>query len=125
MPNDTPVPGAPVTYGASLRLDALLELQRPLSGAGGAPEHPDELLFIAVHQASELWFKVVRAELDALHDRLAAAARDAMTRLKAAKLEAKSAAKEVGAELRAAKAEIEAEAKALRDELRPRRSGGR
>jgi tryptophan 2,3-dioxygenase len=67
----TPVP---VTYGSYLRLDELLALQQPLSGAGGAPEHPDELLFIVVHQASELWFKVVRAELDALHDALAAAA---------------------------------------------------
>ena len=64
----------PVTYGSYLRLDELLTLQQPLSGAGGAPEHPDELLFIVVHQASELWFKVVRAELAALHDALAAAA---------------------------------------------------
>lgn len=67
-------PPAPVTYGSYLRLDELLGLQQPLSGAGGAPEHPDELLFIVVHQASELWFKVVRAELDALHDALAGAA---------------------------------------------------
>lgn len=65
---------APVTYGSYLRLGELLSLQQPLSGAGGAAEHPDELLFIVVHQASELWFKVVRAELDALHDALAAAA---------------------------------------------------
>lgn len=62
------------TYGSYLRLDELLALQSPLSGGGGAAEHPDELLFIVVHQASELWFKVVRAELDALHDALAAAA---------------------------------------------------
>ena len=69
-----PAAPPPVTYGSYLRLDELLSLQQPLSGTGGAPEHPDELLFIVVHQASELWFKVIRAELDALHDALAAAA---------------------------------------------------
>ena len=74
MPDGTPAGAPPVTYGSYLRLDELLGLQRPLSGAGGAPEHPDELLFIVVHQASELWFKVVRAELDALHAALADAA---------------------------------------------------
>jgi tryptophan 2,3-dioxygenase len=31
-----------------------------------APEHPDELLFIIVHQASELWFKLILHELSAL-----------------------------------------------------------
>jgi tryptophan 2,3-dioxygenase len=30
------------------------------------PEHPDELLFIVVHQASELWFKLILHELRAL-----------------------------------------------------------
>ena len=50
------------TYGSYLALDELLALQRPLS----EPEHPDELLFIVVHQASELWFKVILHELDAL-----------------------------------------------------------
>ena len=72
-PDATPT-APPVTYGSYLRLDELLTLQRPLSGAAGGPEHPDELLFIVVHQASELWFKVVRAELDALHAALADAA---------------------------------------------------
>jgi tryptophan 2,3-dioxygenase len=50
------------SYGSYLALDELLALQRPLS----EPEHPDELLFIVVHQASELWFKVILHELDAL-----------------------------------------------------------
>lgn len=50
------------SYGSYLALDDLLALQRPLS----EPEHPDELLFIVVHQASELWFKVILHELDAL-----------------------------------------------------------
>ena len=56
-----------LTYGSYLKLDELLALQRPRS----APEHPDELLFIVVHQASELWFKVILHELDILVVRLA------------------------------------------------------
>jgi tryptophan 2,3-dioxygenase len=51
-----------ITYGSYLALDELLGLQRPQS----APEHPDELLFIVVHQASELWFKAILHDLDGL-----------------------------------------------------------
>ena len=51
-----------LTYGSYLALDELLTLQRPRS----RPEHPDELLFIIVHQASELWFKLILHELSAL-----------------------------------------------------------
>ncbi|MCA0376666.1 MAG: tryptophan 2,3-dioxygenase [Gemmatimonadetes bacterium] len=53
---------ASIDYGSYLKLDALLDLQVPQS----TPEHPDELLFIVVHQASELWFKVLRHEMDTL-----------------------------------------------------------
>jgi tryptophan 2,3-dioxygenase len=62
--NESPVRHEDETpnYGSYLALDALLALQRPLA----RPEHPDELLFIVVHQASELWFKVILHELDAL-----------------------------------------------------------
>jgi tryptophan 2,3-dioxygenase len=52
----------PISYPSYLALDRLLALQLPRS----APEHPDELLFIVVHQASELWFKVILHELEAL-----------------------------------------------------------
>ena len=62
----------PVTYGSYLELDQLLALQHPRGSQQGAPEHPDELLFIVVHQASELWFKVLLAELEALRGCLAA-----------------------------------------------------
>lgn len=55
-----------ISYPTYLELGALLELQRPRS----KPEHPDELLFIVVHQASELWFKVLLHELDTLVARL-------------------------------------------------------
>jgi len=55
-----------VTYGSYLALDELLQLQRTRSG------HPDELLFIIVHQASELWFREILHELDLLIDALTA-----------------------------------------------------
>ena len=51
-----------VNYGSYLALDELLGLQRPRS----TPENPDELLFIVVHQSSELWFKVILRDLDTL-----------------------------------------------------------
>lgn len=51
-----------INYPGYLALDALLALQHPVS----RPEHPDELLFIVVHQASELWFKVILHELESL-----------------------------------------------------------
>ena len=51
-----------LTYGSYLALDELLELQRPRS----SPDHPDELLFIVVHQASELWFKAILHDIDGL-----------------------------------------------------------
>ena len=57
-----------ISYPSYLALDELLSLQRPVS----QPEHPDELLFIVVHQSSELWFKVILHELDTLVDRLEA-----------------------------------------------------
>ncbi len=55
-----------VSYGSYLELEQLLSLQQPRS----QPEHPDELLFIVVHQASELWFKLLLHELHGLISRL-------------------------------------------------------
>lgn len=51
-----------VNYSSYLALDELLALQRTRS----KPEHSDELLFIVVHQASELWFKAILHDLDGL-----------------------------------------------------------
>ena len=51
-----------VSYPDYLALKELLDLQRLRS----SPQHPDELLFIVVHQASELWFKVIIQQLHAL-----------------------------------------------------------
>src|SRR5262245_57114370 len=47
------------SYGEYLALDQLLSAQKPLSF-----EH-DEMLFIIIHQASELWMKVCLHELNA------------------------------------------------------------
>jgi tryptophan 2,3-dioxygenase len=50
----------PLTYAAYLHLDRFLQLQEPRSQP---PEH-DEMLFIIVHQAYELWFKLLLHEFD-------------------------------------------------------------
>jgi tryptophan 2,3-dioxygenase len=66
-PNSTHAPSpTAIDYPSYLHLRELLSLQQPVSH----PEHPDELLFIVVHQASELWFKVILHELDTLVQRL-------------------------------------------------------
>ena len=52
-------------YGDYLRLDELLGAQMPESTRHGATVH-DEMLFIVVHQAYELWFKQILWELDSI-----------------------------------------------------------
>src|SRR5437899_3975026 len=49
-----------LTYATYLKLDQLLDLQAPRSQP---PEH-DEMLFIIVHQAYELWFKLQLHEFE-------------------------------------------------------------
>ena len=48
-----------MSYGQYLQLDKVLTAQKPLSG-----QH-DEMLFIVIHQASELWMKLCLHELSA------------------------------------------------------------
>lgn len=55
-----------VTYSSYLDLDRILSAQHPSSGAH------DELLFIIVHQASELWLKLCLHELNAARAEIAA-----------------------------------------------------
>lgn len=63
MPAPMPAPrGRACYYPDYLRLDRLLAAQEPESAARGRPAH-DEMLFIVVHQAYELWFKQVLHEL--------------------------------------------------------------
>lgn len=66
----------PLSYNRYLRVQDLINLQDCLSD----PAHHDELLFITVHQAYELWFKQILHEIDAAisllaQDRLPAATR--------------------------------------------------
>jgi tryptophan 2,3-dioxygenase len=51
-----------VTYSDYLKIDGLLSLQAPKSQESQNPAH-DEMLFIIVHQAHELWFKQMLHEL--------------------------------------------------------------
>ena len=55
-----------VTYSSYLDLDRILSAQHPVSGAH------DEMLFIVVHQASELWLKLCLHELTAARTLIAA-----------------------------------------------------
>jgi tryptophan 2,3-dioxygenase len=50
-------------YASYLELNPLLSLQKPLTSAEGRSPAHDEMLFIIVHQAYELWFKQVLHEL--------------------------------------------------------------
>jgi len=60
-------PSGGTDYASYLLIDDLLSLQRPLTEGAH-----DELLFIVVHQAYELWFKLILHELVAGRDDLAA-----------------------------------------------------
>jgi tryptophan 2,3-dioxygenase len=53
-----------ISYGDYLKLDRLLSAQAPLSA-----EH-DELLFIVIHQTSELWMQLSLHELRAARDQI-------------------------------------------------------
>jgi tryptophan 2,3-dioxygenase len=57
-----------ITYISYLKIDELLELQKPESTG---PEH-DEMLFIIIHQTYELWFKQLLHEAKELQKQLEA-----------------------------------------------------
>jgi tryptophan 2,3-dioxygenase len=54
---------APLYYTDYLKLDKILDSQRPISGL-----KTDEMLFIIIHQAYELWFKMAIHELDRVRE---------------------------------------------------------
>src|SRR3954449_8975800 len=60
-----PQPAGGTEYAAYLLIDDLLRLQRPITEGAH-----DELLFIIVHQAYELWFKLILHELATARDEL-------------------------------------------------------
>jgi len=69
--------GAQLTYGSYLRLPQLLDSQHLESDP---PAH-DELLFITIHQAYELWFKQLLHETGAARDAMLAATGEASDRV--------------------------------------------
>jgi tryptophan 2,3-dioxygenase len=65
---------SPTTYGKTdlsyndyLKVAQLTDLQQPLS----VPVHHDEMLFIIIHQAYELWFKLIIHELESAMEYMA------------------------------------------------------
>ncbi|MCX7561745.1 tryptophan 2,3-dioxygenase family protein [Sulfitobacter sp. F26204] len=56
------------SYGDFLQLKTLLNLQKTFQD----PPQPDELLFIIIHQASELWLKLLHYQIKAMRDDLRA-----------------------------------------------------
>ncbi|HEY2799513.1 MAG TPA: tryptophan 2,3-dioxygenase family protein [Chthoniobacterales bacterium] len=70
--HDTPAMECPINhertlqyYGDYLAIERLLELQKPLSLREGKLIAHDEMLFIIIHQAYELWFKQILHEITA------------------------------------------------------------
>ncbi|MGM0554852.1 MAG: tryptophan 2,3-dioxygenase [Myxococcota bacterium] len=63
-PDLTDDEGKPLAYGSYLKVPQLLDLQTLRS----EPKAHDELLFIIIHQAYELWFKLVIFELDSVRE---------------------------------------------------------
>ena len=59
---------SPVYYGEYLKLNKIIDAQEPVSfGEGKEPAH-DEMLFIIIHQAYELWFKQILFEVNSVID---------------------------------------------------------
>jgi tryptophan 2,3-dioxygenase len=56
----------PVYYGEYLQLDKIIDAQSPVSFEEGKEQAHDEMLFIIIHQAYELWFKQVLFEIDSV-----------------------------------------------------------
>jgi tryptophan 2,3-dioxygenase len=60
------MPNGPQYYSDYLQLDTILNAQQPVSfEPGNEPAH-DEMLFIVIHQAYELWFKQMAFELESI-----------------------------------------------------------
>ena len=53
----------PVYYGEYLQLDKIIDAQKPVSFQDGNEPAHDEMLFIVIHQAYELWFKQILFEV--------------------------------------------------------------
>ncbi len=56
----------PVYYGEYLQLDKIIKAQEPVSFGSADEAAHDEMLFIIIHQAYELWFKQILFEVDSV-----------------------------------------------------------
>ena len=56
----------PVYYGEYLQLDKIIHAQDPVSFRDGKEPAHDEMLFIVIHQAYELWFKQILFEVNSV-----------------------------------------------------------
>jgi len=56
----------PVYYAEYLQLDKIIKAQHPVSFENGKEPAHDEMLFIIIHQAYELWFKQILFEVDSV-----------------------------------------------------------
>ncbi|MDB5202429.1 MAG: tryptophan 2,3-dioxygenase [Ferruginibacter sp.] len=56
----------PVYYGEYLQLNKIIDAQTPVSFGEGKEKAHDEMLFIVIHQAYELWFKQILFEVDSV-----------------------------------------------------------
>ena len=66
----------PVYYGEYLQLDKIIEAQAPVSFNANNEKAHDEMLFIIIHQAYELWFKQILFEVNSVTDIMAKSAMD-------------------------------------------------
>ena len=62
------MPNRPVYYGEYLQLDKIIHAQFPVSDEPGNQHAHDEMLFIVIHQAYELWFKQILFEVNSVLD---------------------------------------------------------
>ena len=66
----------PVYYGEYLQLDKIIEAQAPISFNEYNEKAHDEMLFIIIHQAYELWFKQILFEVNSVIEIMAKSAMD-------------------------------------------------
>lgn len=66
----------PVYYGEYLQLDKIIDAQAPVSFNEYNEKAHDEMLFIIIHQAYELWFKQILFEVNSVIEIMAKSAMD-------------------------------------------------
>ena len=66
----------PVYYGEYLQLDKIIDAQAPVSFNEHNEKAHDEMLFIIIHQAYELWFKQILFEINSVTEIMAKSAMD-------------------------------------------------